>query len=152
MPKRRGLRKFGPDRKIGIMQQQGLCHPKCSKWEQDKQSDLSDFIGCWSKQAIWFVQLLSLWRGCERYFLLWVTKVPFLKSCLWLISFISGSDFGVCWPAAEDRLSARSRDRRLGERKESDGRAADRKCGNGGEDRTSFSWSFYAGASEAVKV
>ena len=50
---------FHPDRKIGIMKQQGLCHPKCSKWEKNKQSDWSEFIG-WSKQAIWLVQLLSL--------------------------------------------------------------------------------------------
>ena len=79
------------DRKIRVMEEQGLCHPKCPKWEQNKQSDWPDFIG-WSKQAIWLVQFLSLWRGFERYFCLRVTKVPSLKSCLWLISFISG------WP------------------------------------------------------
>ena len=89
---------FHSDRKIGLMKQQGLCHPKCSKWEQNKQSDWSDFIG-WSKQAIWLVQLLSLWRGFEKYFRLRVTKVPFLKSWWWLISFISG------W--GRDRLKGR---------------------------------------------
>ena len=71
------------------MKQQGLCHPKCSECLQNKQSDWSDFRG-WSKQAIWLVQLHSLWRGFEKYFRLRVTKVPFLKSCLWLISSISG--------------------------------------------------------------
>ena len=73
------------------MKQQGLCHPKYSKCVQNKQSDWSDFIG-WSKQAIWLVQLLTLWRGFEKYLHLRVTKVPFLKSCLWFISFMSDLD------------------------------------------------------------
>ena len=80
-----------PDRKIGIMKQHGLCHPKCSKCVQNKQSDWPDLL-CWSKKAIWLVKLHSLWGGFERYFRLRVTKVPFLKSCLGLISFISGGD------------------------------------------------------------
>ena len=73
------------------MKQQGLCHLKCSKWEQSKQSYWSGFIG-WSNQAIWLVHLLSLWRGFEKYFRLRETKFPFLKSSLWLISFICGQD------------------------------------------------------------
>ena len=63
----------GPDRKI--MKQHGLCHPKCSKCVQNKQSDWSDFIG-WSKQAIWLVQLHSLRKGFEKYF-----RYVALRSC-----------------------------------------------------------------------
>ena len=72
-------RTFAPYfRKIGLMNQQGLCHLKRSKWEQIKQSDWSDFIG-WAIQAIQLGQLLSLWRGLEKYFCYRVIKVPFLK-------------------------------------------------------------------------
>ena len=73
-----------PDRKIGIMKHKGLCHLKCSKCVRNKQSDWSDFIS-WTMQAIWLVQLHSLWRGFEKYFRLRVTKVPFLPEILIVI-------------------------------------------------------------------
>ena len=79
-----------PDRKIGLMKQQGLCHLKCSKWEQSKQSDWSDLIG-WANQAIWLVQLLSLCNGFEKYFCFRVTKVLLLKSPLKLLCYYVGS-------------------------------------------------------------
>ena len=31
-----------------------------------------------------------MWRGCEKYFCFRMTKVPFLKTSRWTISFISG--------------------------------------------------------------
>ena len=48
----------------------------------------SDFIGC-SKQT------MLLRRSFEKYFHFWVTKVPFLKSCLHVVSFVPGTDCAV---------------------------------------------------------
>ena len=60
-----------------------------AKYEQNKKFDWSDFIG-WSKQTIWWVQLFCIWRGFETHFHFIVTRVPFLKSCLQVVSFVSG--------------------------------------------------------------
>ena len=42
----------------------------------------------WSKEAIWLVRLISMWRGFEKYFQFRVTKVQCLKCPLWMVSCI----------------------------------------------------------------
>ena len=80
---------WGQIQRIQLVYSYSLCHLKCSHFEQEKHSDWSNGIG-WSKQTIWLVQLLAMFRGFEKYFRFRGTIFPFLKRPLQAVSFVSG--------------------------------------------------------------
>ena len=50
-----------------------------------------------SKQTIWLVRLISMWRGFENYFQYRVTKVMFLKSCESYLCIWGGQTAALFW-------------------------------------------------------